>query len=60
MPPEVSSAASPTATTPKDFWTYQAASETPPPPPGVSKEEWESLSPGMRREIGNRRTNNYA
>src|SRR6516225_5150085 len=39
------------APTPKSFWTYQAASETPPPPPGVSKEEWDSLSPGMRREI---------
>jgi len=39
------------APTPKDFWSYQAASETPGPPPNISKADWESLSPGMRREI---------
>lgn len=40
--------------TPKDFWTYQSGSETPSSPPAgskMSKSEWESLSPGMRREI---------
>jgi len=43
--------------TPKDFWTYQAASETPDfdsVPKTVFKgtrDDWESLSPGMRREI---------
>jgi phage-related protein (TIGR01555 family) len=37
--------------TPKSFWTYRAATETPPPPPGWSQAEWEKFSPGMRREI---------
>ena len=38
------------APTPKSFWTYQA--ETPPePPPHMTREQWEALSPGMRREI---------
>jgi predicted kinase len=37
--------------TPKSFWSYQAATETPLAPPGIAQKEWESLSPGMRREI---------
>jgi hypothetical protein len=37
--------------TPKDFWSYQAATETPGPPPHITKDDWEALSPGMRREI---------
>lgn len=37
-------------TTPKSFWSYQA--ETPPGPPSyMTWPQWESLSPGMRREI---------
>jgi hypothetical protein len=39
-----------TGQTPKSFWTYQA--ETPPGPPShMTRDQWESLSPGMRREI---------
>jgi hypothetical protein len=34
----------------KGFWTYEAP-PTPPPPTGWTKDDWESLSPGMRREI---------
>jgi hypothetical protein len=37
--------------TPRSFWSYQAATETPPPPPGMTQKDWESLTPGMRREI---------
>lgn len=38
------------APTPKSFWTYQAP--TPPAAPAhMTTAEWESLSPGMRREI---------
>lgn len=39
------------------YWTYQASSETPDyanVPDGAfrgTREQWESLSPGMRREI---------
>lgn len=36
--------------TPKSFWSYQAP--TPPGPPAhMTVDQWESLSPGMRREI---------
>ena len=41
--------------TPKDFWSYHSDFETPnEAPPSMAKtssEEWQSLSPGMRREI---------
>jgi hypothetical protein len=36
--------------TPQSFWSYQASTPTPPAPPGFIG-DWESLSPGMRREI---------
>ena len=36
--------------TPKSFWSYQA--DTPPGPPShMTVDQWEALSPGMRREI---------
>lgn len=41
----------------KSFWSYQAGTETPrydELPSGVfngSRDDWESFSPGMRREI---------
>jgi hypothetical protein len=36
--------------TPKSFWSYQAP--TPPGPPlHMTQDQWEQLSPGMRREI---------
>ena len=46
--------------TPKDFWSYQSSSPTPSLKdavdagaihPKTTQQEWESLSPGMRREI---------
>jgi hypothetical protein len=36
----------------ENYWTYQAASETPPHPPTMTEADWHKLSPGMRREIG--------
>lgn len=40
-------------TTPRDFWTYQADEPPAVPPAGVAiePEDWDTLSPGMRREI---------
>lgn len=35
-----------------DFWSFKAASPTPAAPPHMTPAQWESLSPGMRREIG--------
>lgn len=35
----------------ESFWTYKAATPTPEAPAGYDPAEWESLSPGMRREI---------
>lgn len=49
--------------TPKSFWTYQAATETPDYselPEGTfhgSRAQWEAFSPGMRREIVRSRHN---
>lgn len=46
--------------TPKTFWTYHAATETPTLATAIAlgkiaatttKEEWEKLTPGMKREI---------
>lgn len=39
--------------TPRDFWTYQADESPSAPPAGVAiaPEDWDTLSPGMRREI---------
>ena len=39
------------ANTPKTFWTYQSSDETPKAPPHITQDDWEKLSPGMRREI---------
>jgi hypothetical protein len=39
-----------TPRTPKSFWTYQA-DDPPGPPSHMTQDQWESLSPGMRREI---------
>lgn len=36
------------------FWSYRAASEMPDNPPAdsrMSQDDWQSLSPGMRRDI---------
>jgi hypothetical protein len=47
-------------TTPKSFWSYQASTKTPTLDaaikarviaPATTEAEWQSLSPGMRREI---------
>lgn len=46
--------------TPKSFWSYQAATETPSLEYAIAanaisanttQQQWEALSPGMRREI---------
>lgn len=40
--------------TPANFWSYQAATPTPRDAPAgspMTRGQWESLSPGMRREI---------
>lgn len=38
------------APTPRDFWSYPAP-PAPRAPTGMSESDWQSLSPGMRREI---------
>lgn len=42
-----------TTTTPAGFWGYIATAPAPEAPTGlpINSAEWQSLSPGMRREI---------
>ena len=39
------------APTPKSYWSYQSRLPDPVRPKSWSQQDWESFSPGMRREI---------